>query len=306
MKPYPVLFLAAALTACGGSSPEKQAADADSSYFSDRALQHTDDVTAYISNIDAQGPKVFYTLTAHDYAGTGSGPSGVVGLFSMTRRPIRVYIYPEGQATAKSVETWYYLDSLNSHVMLLREIVREKDSVRENSFYYQGLQLVNAETRAAADLSLLERASFAPYPRPTDTTSDYRLQPAVVNERAEKAIMAVKADRPDLSPAANEVRALGATHWASGNEPGWSLAVMPPTKIQFTTNYGEEKIEFPYAEAQKGDKDATEFTTTKGGRTLHVKFENKRCTDDAGIKHPMTVTVTLDGKALHGCGRPLF
>ena len=71
-------------------------------------------------------------------------------------------------------------------------------------------------------------------------------------------------------------------------------------------NYGQDKYEFPFSDAQKGDQDASEFTTAIKGHKLTAKFENKRCTDDADIKHPMTVTINLDGKIYRGCGQPLY
>lgn len=305
MKPYPFLFLGVALfTACAGPSSEKKAAAAAADSSASTEIAHTTDISAYIENIDENAGQKGRMLTAHDFA-MGDNSSGLVAIFSDTWKPVRLYLYPESHQSPVSTESWIYLDTLNGQAMMLREIVKEKGAVRENSFYYKGDNLAYSETRSAEDLSALDSAAFGPYKSPYPDT-DYRLRPADVNTLAEKVIAALKSQRKELSKVANDMRLLGASHWAMGNEPGWSLAVIPHDRIIFTGNYGADKFEFPYVDAQKGGKDVTEFSTSGNGHTLTAKFEQKRCTDDADKKHEMTVTVTVDGKVLKGCGDPLY
>jgi uncharacterized membrane protein len=303
MKPYPVLLLGVALfTACAGPSSEKKAEEAeDSAAVSE--IEHTTDISAYIENIDEHAGKT-RMLTAHDFA-MGDNSAGLVALYSPTWKPLRLYLFPESQQTAVSTESWIYLDTLNGRPIVLREVVKDKNSVRENTFYYKDNNLAYSETRSAKDLAELEDAAFAPY-KSTDTVSDFRLKPSDVYALATQIMEAVRAERKDLSKVANEMRLLGGSHWATGNEPGWSLAVIPQDRIIYTGNYGADKFEFPYTDAQKGDKEATEFNTKSNGHTLTAKFELKRCTDDADKKHEMTVTVTVDGKAYKGCGDLLY
>ena len=305
MKPYSLFFpVAIVLASCAGPSSEKKAEE-DSVQTSTVAVSSTPtDISTYVGDIDEKSGSDYYLLALHDFLNDGSS-SGVVATFSNSGQPLRLLLYPEGNQRIKAPQTWIYLDSLSGKPVLLREIVQSENSVTENSFYYGNDSVLQSETRAAGDLPGLEKAAFTTYQSPAPP-GDYRLQPAEVNKMVEKVLKAVKADREDLSKGANMVRKNGASHWGTGNEPGWSIAVIPNKKIVLHMNYDQDKYEFPFSDAQKGDNEATEFITTIKDHTLTAKFENKRCTDDAGIKHPMTVTIRFDGKTYQGCGQSLF
>lgn len=305
MKPYSLFFLLTVVFgACAGPSSEKEAA-ADSTQTSPDVVATTPtDISTYVGNIDEKSGSDYHLLALHDFA-QGDNSAGVVAAFNNNGQALRIYLYPEGDQRIKAPQTWIYLDSLSGKPVLLREIVEGEGTITENSFYYNKDAVLQSEKRSAADLPGLEKAAFVTYQSP-DAAADYRLKPTEVSNLAEKVLAAVKADRKDLSAGANTVRKDGASHWASGNEPGWSLAVIPNKKIVLNMNYGKDKFEFPFSDAQKGDQDATEFTTNIKDHTLTAKFENKRCTDDADIKHPMTVTIQFDGKTYHGCGQSLF
>jgi uncharacterized membrane protein len=305
MKPYSLFFLLTVVFgACAGPSSQKEAA-ADSTQTSSAGAASTPtDIGNYVGGIDEKSGSDYHLLALHDFA-QGDNSSGVVAAFNQNGQPLRIYLYPEGDQRIKAAQTWIYLDSLSGKPVLLREIVESEGNVTENSFYYNEDAVLQSEKRAAADLPGLEKAAFVTYQSP-DAATDYRLKPAEVSKLAERVLAAVKADRKDLSAGANTVRKEGASHWATGNEPGWNLAIIPHKKIILHMNYGKDKYEFPFSDAQKGDQDASEFTSTIKDHTLTAKFENKRCTDDADIKHPMTVTIQLDGKTYHGCGQSLF
>ena len=288
--------------ACAGPSAEKKKPGGDSRALS--TMTNAADISTYVGHIDEKAGTQYRMLAMHDY-GQNDQSSGVVAVFTNTNRPLRVYLYPEGRGTDFSTETWIYLDSLSGKTVLLREMITSDKEVKENSFYFGQDTILHAETRAAANVSALEHAAFTPYV-PSSPLTDSHLKPAQVDTLVQQVISAVRADRKDLSPAANEMRRQGASHWGTGNEPGWMLAVIPHQKIVFHTNYGQDKFEFPYADAQKGNDDATEFTTNENGHTLSVKFENKVCSDDADAVHPMTVTVKMDGKTFRGCGQSLY
>ncbi|MRG47840.1 hypothetical protein GFS24_22145 [Chitinophaga sp. SYP-B3965] len=305
MKPYSLFFLLAIVfTACAGPSSEKEAV-ADSTQKAPAAVSSTPtDISTYVGDIDEKAGSDYCLLTLHDFL-NGENSNGAVAIFNNSGQPLRLYLYPEGDQRIKAPQTWIYLDSLSGKPVMLREIVESENNVTENSFYYGNDSVLQTETRAAADLASLEKAAFTGYQSPA-APSDYRLQPAEVAKLVEKVLAAVKADRKDLSKAANIVRKDGASHWGAGNEPGWSIAVIPHKKIVLHMNYDRDKYEFPISDAQKGDQEATEFSTNIKGHTLTAKFENKRCTDDADIKHPMTVTILFDGKTYQGCGQSLF
>lgn len=305
MKPYSLFFLLAVVFgACAGPSSEKEAV-ADSSQTTPAAVSSTPtDISTYVGDIDEKSGTDYYLLALHDFA-RGDNSTGVVATFNNNGKPLRIYLYPEGDQRTKAPQTWLYLDSVSGKTVLLREIVESEGNVTENSIYYGNDSVLQTETRAAADLPGLEKATFATYQSP-DAANDYRLKPTEVNKLVEQVLAAVKTDRKDLSAGANTVRKDGASHWATGNEPGWNLAVIPHKKIVLQMNYGKDKYDFPFSDAQKGDQDASEFTTTIKGHTLTAKFENKRCTDDADIIHPLTVTIKFDGKTYQGCGQSLF
>ena len=305
MKPYSLVLIAAVvLSACAGPSTEKQAEDSVSTATPRAVVASTEAISSYAGDVDEKISGQYRMLAAHNYM-RGDNAAGIVAVFNDNNQPLRLYIYPEGKQVGAQTETWLYLDSLTGKTVLLREIVAIKDKVTENSFYFGNDSLLQAETRAAADLTALDEAEFTAYKSP-DSETDYRLQPAAVDSLAKQVIRAAESDRKDLSSAANAVRKQGAAYWATGNEPGWSIAVIPNKKILFSFNYGENKYEFPCSAAQKGDKEAAEFTSQIEGHTLVAKFEDIRCTDDADIMHSMTVTVTFDGKTYKGCGQSLY
>ncbi len=285
------------LAACSGGADKK--ADAEEAAEAARITA----ISAYVSSIDEKAA-TNKVMAAHNFV-NGDNTAGLIGLYSIKDTPIRLYIFPEGPPGDSSIETWFYLDTVTVEVKMLREVITTKTGVIENTFYFDTDTLIDSESRRAKDLPSLEAAAITEYESPFGKT-DYRFSAAEVNLLAERAAVALKIDRKDLSPKANELRQLGASHWAVGNEPGWHLAVIPHKKIVYTGNYGEKVIEFPAADAQKGDKDATIFTSSANGHTLTAKFDNTVCTDDGDKKYPFTVTITVDGKTYRGCGQSLF
>lgn len=297
MKPYVLLFpVTALLAACAGGGEKKAEAEA-------AEASRISTISAYVSSIDEK-TVTNKMMAAHNFV-NGDNSAGLIGLYSGKDTPIRFYIFPEGPPGDSSIETWFYLDTVTVQVKMLRELITTPKGVTENTFYFDQDTLLGAESRSAADLPALETAAITPYDSPFGKT-DYRFSAAEVNQLTQRADAALRIDRKDLSPKANEMRRQGASHWAVGNEPGWWLAVIPHKKIIYTGNYGENVIEFPAADPQKGDNDATIFTTKSGTHTLTAKFDNVVCTDDADKKHPFTVTLTVDGKTFRGCGEPLY
>ncbi|MGN6508627.1 MAG: hypothetical protein ACTHLD_04115 [Chitinophaga sp.] len=303
MKPYAIAILSfmTLFAACAGPSSEKKAEEGEA------AEELSADVSAignYAISIDVKASGGNKMMAAPNF-NSGDETSGVIGVFSEKDTPIRLYIYPEVSQPDTSTETWFYLDSVTVAVKLMREIITTPSGVTENSFYFGEDTLLQAETRKAPTVASLDSSEIVPYESPYGQ-EDFRFSAKAVNDLAQRATAALTVTRRDLSPGANEARKQGASYWATGNEPGWSLAIIPFKKISYTGNYGEQKIEFPPAQAEKGDNDATLFNTSANGHTLNIIFEDKVCTDDAGKKSPNTVTLKLDGKVLRGCGQSLF
>ena len=92
----------------------------------------------------------------------------------------------------------------------------------------------------------------------------------------------------------------------TGNEPGWSLEI-GPDNIVFVTNYGDDRYELPTPapELDPSEKKTT-YRTREDGHELIVVLEGKECQDTmADWTFETTVTVTLDGKSVNGCGTAL-
>jgi uncharacterized membrane protein len=91
-----------------------------------------------------------------------------------------------------------------------------------------------------------------------------------------------------------------------GNEPGWSVEI-GQDNIVFITNYGSDRYQLPTPTPEVNTVERrTTYRTRGGGHELVVALEAKQCQDTmADETFEMTVTVTLDGKSLNGCGTPL-
>jgi uncharacterized membrane protein len=94
---------------------------------------------------------------------------------------------------------------------------------------------------------------------------------------------------------------------AVGNEPGWHLEIRRGRSIVFVTDYGQARYEFPAPELDEDrDRARAVYRTGDGDHELVVQLEGRRCLDTmADDEYETTVTVTLDGHEVRGCGRPL-
>jgi heat shock protein HslJ len=87
-----------------------------------------------------------------------------------------------------------------------------------------------------------------------------------------------------------------APYRAIGTEPGWALTI--GDEMHYAGDYGETKIIIPTPEPRasvNGDR----YVTTR----LIVDITHAPCSDGmSDRRYPDTVTVTADGKTVHGCG----
>jgi heat shock protein HslJ len=88
---------------------------------------------------------------------------------------------------------------------------------------------------------------------------------------------------------------------ARGNEPGWSLEIGAREMI-VVADYGERRIVVPTpAPARTGD--TTRYASRAQEHDVAVTIVDVLCHDGmSGIPYPRTVTVTVDGRELLGCG----
>jgi uncharacterized membrane protein len=98
----------------------------------------------------------------------------------------------------------------------------------------------------------------------------------------------------------------GADFRALGNEPGWEL-VMYYDRIRFTWDYGNEQAEFPATQPVTDQERASSaWTSSAGDMDIEILLQALPCLDTmSGDSFETTVTVKLDGREFHGCGRAL-
>ncbi len=95
----------------------------------------------------------------------------------------------------------------------------------------------------------------------------------------------------------------GADFRAVGNEPGWHLVIHANTSMVLVTDYGSTRIEQPLPPAQT---DHAAKTTYWVGERFELRTIGTPCIDSmSGERFAVTVSVELDDRVLHGCGKAL-
>ena len=88
---------------------------------------------------------------------------------------------------------------------------------------------------------------------------------------------------------------------ATGNEPGWRLAITART-MTLVADDGRTRIEAPTPVAEPGEG-FTRFRAPAAGVGLVATIFERHCTDSmTGMPHPNAVTITFAGRTLNGCG----
>lgn len=103
----------------------------------------------------------------------------------------------------------------------------------------------------------------------------------------------------------DEAREAGVAFRAVGQEPGWTLAVVPGDRIEFVTDYGDRHVVTPDPGAEAGGGQTVYDAVTEAA-DLRVAVSAGPCEDAmSGAPYPLAVEVTLDGETYRGCGRDL-
>lgn len=111
------------------------------------------------------------------------------------------------------------------------------------------------------------------------------------------------ADAPEGSTAyaTDQSGTLSTQFHATGSEPGWLADVTlgeAPT-LHVLMNYGERQLDVPHA-ALADDHWSGQ---SSDGTPVVLAFQRAPCQDSmSGAHAPATVTLTVDGETLHGCG----
>lgn len=109
-------------------------------------------------------------------------------------------------------------------------------------------------------------------------------------------------DKPGGFVAAGAETASAMRFHAVGQEPGWTLDLVPGGSIDVVADYGEKRARFA-APKSFDPAAATSIARSAGGRALSVSIERKACADAmSGKPYAYTVRMELDGKRYDGCG----
>lgn len=105
----------------------------------------------------------------------------------------------------------------------------------------------------------------------------------------------------------DEARLLGVEFRGVGQEPGWTLELDQGRSLRFIGDYGSTRIVAPAPEPVRDTALGTVTYAAKAdGHDLATVIREAPCRDVmSGAEFSHTVTVTLDGRDLPGCGRIL-
>ncbi len=110
--------------------------------------------------------------------------------------------------------------------------------------------------------------------------------------------------RPERGPWA-DARRRGVDFRAVGNEPGWHLEIQRGRQLLYVGDYGEQRVTMPDPGVQVVGENRSYRARTEAGE-LAVEIFATPCFDSmSGEAFAAAVTVTLNGRQLHGCGRDL-
>ena len=103
-----------------------------------------------------------------------------------------------------------------------------------------------------------------------------------------------------------DARLRGVSYRALGNEPGWILEIGPQDRIDWTTNYGSEHLEFTGSTAAvSADGQTRVYTAGQDANSIRATLRTERCVDDADNAFEYTALVEYRGTTLRGCATRL-
>jgi uncharacterized membrane protein len=104
-----------------------------------------------------------------------------------------------------------------------------------------------------------------------------------------------------------DARERGVRFSGRGNEPGWTVEIGPGTRLEFVTNYGQERHAFDAAsESGSETAGARVFRAEHGSEHIKVSVTTEACTDDmSDERFAQTMIVEFGGRSFRGCATAL-
>lgn len=110
---------------------------------------------------------------------------------------------------------------------------------------------------------------------------------------------------PERGPWA-DARRRGVAFRAIGNEPGWHLEIVPGRQLLYVGDYGAQRLVVPDP-GERVEGTVHRYHAVTESAELWVEIDTAgACFDTmSGEAFPASVTLTVDGRSLSGCGRYL-
>lgn len=103
-----------------------------------------------------------------------------------------------------------------------------------------------------------------------------------------------------------KARLLGIEFRALGQEPGWILDIHPARWIRYIGDYGETRLLMPPVDPVRDSAGTRTYRAETASHTLTAVIREEPCRDAmSGRPFSHTVTITVNGQELSGCGRRL-
>jgi len=104
----------------------------------------------------------------------------------------------------------------------------------------------------------------------------------------------------------HQAKLRGVAFRAIGQEPGWLLEITNGEEILLVTDYGSNQQSMPFVEPVVYQEERRTQYVVDAYDTI-IEIRGEPCTDImSGESFEVSVTLFLEDKELHGCGRALF
>ena len=202
-----------------------------------------------------------------------------------------------------------------SHDNLIVESSHQQDQMDARTYVYEcdnGYRFVARHQNQKVWLFLPEKTISLPQV-PSGSGAKYRENQIIYWSKGDEALLEfenvkyLKCKNNHTVAIWEDAKFRGVDFRAVGNEPGWNLEIIKSEKIVFFGNYGQERFEFIATDPSVDQKTRTTvYSAQTEEHEIAVRIVGRSCRDTmSGEAFETTVTVILDAKKYHGCGKAL-